>query len=169
MPSASRFGPRQAVALLVLVAVAWGAWYLWPSEERQIRRRLVELTRVFNERPADGFGLVARTAQLSRFFTDGVVVEPGRGAGPIVGRERLLALAARAPSSGDRFRLEFVDISVAAAGETATSAMTATLASEDAETGQREVDAREVTLEWRRSDEWRIVRIRLVETLERPQ
>lgn len=168
MPASSRLSSKHALVLLVLVAVAWGAWQFLPSEERQIRRRLAELTRVFNERPADGFGLVARTAQLSRFFTDDVVVEPGRGAGPILGRERLLALAARAPSSGDRYRLEFVDVSVDVAGKTATSALTATLASEDAETGQREVDAREVTLEWRQSDEWRIARIRLVETLERP-
>lgn len=156
------------LALFVISVVAWGAWHFWPSEERQIRRRLVELTRVFNERPAEGFGLVARTAQLSRFFTDDVVVEPGRGAGPILGRERLLALAARAPSSGDRHELHFVDVSVVVTGETATSAMTATLASDGAETGQREVDAREVTMEWRQSDGWQIARIRLVETLERP-
>jgi hypothetical protein len=168
MSAAFRVSRTPALALLVIVAVAAGAWYLWPSEERQIRRRHAELAKVFNERPADGFGLVARAAQLSRFFTDDVVVEPGRGAGPIVGRERLLALAARAPNSGDGYRLDFVDISVDVSGETAASAMTATLASHNSETGQREVDAHEVALEWLRSDEWRIARIRLVETLERP-
>jgi ketosteroid isomerase-like protein len=162
----SRFAPL--LALLALAAVAWGIWLMWPGDERRIQRRLAQLEKAFNEPAADGLGLVARTAQLAQFFTEDVVVDPGRRAGPIVGRERLLALASRAPNSGGAYRLDFVDVSVHVEGEAATSDMTATLALRDPDTGEDEVDAREVRLEWRRGDEWRITRIALVEALERP-
>lgn len=159
----ARLVPLTALALLTM---AWMAWSVWPNDQRQIRRRLNALASVYNEQAADGLAVVARTAQMAQFFTEDVVVEPGRGAPPILGRERLVALAARVPAG--RQQLAFVDVSIHVAGESATTDMTASLSTEEAETGRREVDAREVALEWRRGQEWQISRVRVVETLERP-
>jgi hypothetical protein len=154
-----------AVLLVVLVA-----WRFWPSEEHRVRRRLGAVVAVVNEQPKDGIGQIARTAQLAGFLTEDVVLVPGRGAGVIQGRERLLALASRAPNDGQPYKLQFVDVSITMIGEQSAAAhLTATLASRDIETGVPDVDAREVELELRRTDDWRISRITLIETLEKPQ
>jgi hypothetical protein len=156
-----------AVSAAVLI-VAWGAYRFWPSEERRVRGRLEALEETVNERPTDGIGLVTRTAQLTTFFENDVVLDPGRGAGAIRGRERLIALASRVPNSGNAFAVRFVDVSVSVDGADAIVRMTATITSIDAR-GEENVDAREVELALRKSDDWRIARITAVEVLERPQ
>lgn len=160
---------RAVLAVACAAALALVIWQLWPSEARRVRRKLDALASVVNEQPTDGIGQIARTAQLAKFFSDDVVLEPGRGAGAIHGRERLLALASRAPNDGDPYSLEFVDVSVVVEGsQEATAHLTATLTSHDAETSESRVDAREIELQFRRTDDWRISRIALVDTLEKP-
>jgi ketosteroid isomerase-like protein len=160
---------RRVVAAVLVLVVAFVFWQFWPSETRKIRRKLDALAAVVNERPVDGLTQVARTARLAQFFTEDVVVEPGRGAGPIHGRERLIALASRAPTD-EAFRLAFVDISISIDGDaSATAHLTATASSRDSETGQADVDAREVELQFRKANDWQISRIALVDTLEKPQ
>jgi hypothetical protein len=112
--------------------------------------------------------MVSRTAQLSTYLTDDVTFDPGRGAGLIVGRERLLALATRVPSDAGEFRIDFVDVTVTASGETASSRLTATLTTRRDPSEAPTVDAREVELHWRRLDDWRIQRITLIDAIERP-
>jgi len=169
MPASTQ-GARVVASVALAATIAFAAWHFWPSEARRIRHKLDALAAVVNERPADAIGQIARTAQLSKFFTDEVVVEPGRGAGAIHGRERLLALASRAPNEGHPYALEFVDVSVAMEGdESARAHLTATLSSRDTDTAELNVDAREVELQFRRTDDWRISRIALIDTLEKPQ
>lgn len=153
---------------LAAAAFAWAAYELWPNEERQIRRRIEALENVLNESPKDGLALVARTAELASFFDNDIVLDPGRGAGQIRGRERLLALASRAPNAGDAFTVRFVDVSVAVNGATALVQLTATLTWVDGR-GEENVDAREAELALRKSDDWRIARITAVNAFERPQ
>lgn len=158
---------RPLLIVLIAAALIWAAWTFWPSEERRVQRRLDALADVINEQPRDGIGLVARTAQLGTYFTDDVVLDPGRGAGPIHGRERLLALASRAPNAGGAFNVSFVDVSVTVDGSQATTRMTATLSYLDSR-GEENVDAREVELQLKKSDDWRIARVTAIEALERP-
>lgn len=157
-----------AFAVAALVAVAWGAYLFWPSDERKVRGRLDALAEVLNERPRDGLGMVAQTAQLTTFFTEDVILEPGGRAGAIRGRERLLALASRAPAVRE-FEIDFVDVSVEVTGETAASRMTATLTSRPDPAESESVDAREIDVQWRREDDWRIARITLIDPLQRPE
>jgi hypothetical protein len=159
---------RTVVALAVAAAVAWTAYAYWPSEERRVRRRIASLEDVINETPTDGLGMVTRTAQLAAFFENDIVLDPGRGAGPIHGRERLLALASRAPNAGDDFAIRFLDVSVAVDGAQAVVHLTATLRWIDAR-GEENVDAREAQLALRKSDDWRIARVTAVDAFERPQ
>jgi hypothetical protein len=166
----SRSSARLLAALILVGVVGFVAWHFWPSDARRVRRKLDEIASVVNERPKDGLGQIARTAQLSKFLTDDIVLAPGRGAGAIQGRERLLALASRAPNEGQPFRLAFVDVSVEMTGDrSATAHLTATLSSLEPETGEQDVDAREVELQFRRTDDWRISRITLIDTLDKPQ
>lgn len=163
--------PRLPRALLVLVAAAIAGWLLyalWPSEERRVLRRLGALEEVINDRPRDGLAMVARTAQLSKFVEEDIVLEPGRGAGAIHGRERLIALASRAPNAGGAFALRFVDESVTVNGRQALVRLTATLSWIDGR-GEENVDAREVELALRKSDDWRIARVTAINALEKPQ
>jgi hypothetical protein len=159
----------RAVLALVLAAAAIAAWHFWPSDARRVRRKLDSLAEVVNERPRDGLGQVTRTAQLARFFTDDVVLDPGGRAGAISGRERLLALASRAPNDGRPYTLAFVDVSIDVGSDRAATAhLTATLSSRDDDTGEPTVDAREVELQFRHTDDWRISHIALIDTLEKP-
>jgi hypothetical protein len=159
---------RTIVIAFVLAAVAWGVYSYWPNEERRVRRRLAALADVINEQPTDGLALVTRTAELADFIEDDIVLDPGRGAGEIRGRERLLALASRAPGAGGAFRVRFIDVGVAVDGSNATVHMTATLTWTDAR-NEENVDAREVELALRKSDEWRVARVTAINPLERPQ
>lgn len=164
-------GARRAIiAAAIVLGVAVAAWQFWPTEARRIRRTLDAIAQTVNERPAEGVGQVARTAQLARFFTDDVVIEPGEGREDIRGRERLLALASRVPKEGEPFELSFANVSVqVTSDQTANAHLTVTLTTRDAGTGEDTVDAREVALEFRRSDDWRVARITLMDALEKPQ
>jgi hypothetical protein len=156
------------LAAATLAAIAWGAYSFWPSEERRLRARIDALEEIVNERPRDGIALVTRTAQLTAFFEEDVVLDPGRGAGAIRGRERLIALASRVPNSGNAFNVRFVDVSVSIDGADALVRLTATIRWVDAR-GEENVDAREAEFAVRKSDDWRIARITAIDVLERPQ
>jgi hypothetical protein len=160
--------PRTLVAVAVLAALAWGAYAWWPSEERRVLRRVDALEDILNEQPESGLALVARAGQLATFVEPDVVFDPGRGAGAIHGRERLMALAARAPNSGGAFAVNFLDASATVNGAQAKVRMTATISWIDAR-GEENVDAREFELEMRKTDDWRIARITGIDAIEKPQ
>lgn len=164
-----RISRTRVIAIAAIAVVVWGAWHFWPDEERRVRRRLAALDEVLNERSSDGLAIVTRTAQLASFITDDIVLEPGRGAGAIRGRERLLALASRAPSSGAAFRITFEDVSVRVDGDQAVAHLSAVLTTGDPRTGDESVDAREFELTWRKTDDWRIARVVAINPMERPQ
>ncbi|HSL22001.1 MAG TPA: hypothetical protein VK886_10735 [Vicinamibacterales bacterium] len=166
-PAGSGTTRLRVLALVAVAAIAWGAWRFWPNDERRIKRRLDDLAAVVNESPTDGLALIARTAELSDFVTEDVVLDPGIGAGPIHGRERLLALASRSPGGGGAFNLRFVDVSVDVSGDVAAARLTALLSWSGAST-EENVDAREVELELRDTGDWRISRITVIRPLERP-
>lgn len=152
-----------------LIAIGFAAWQMWPSDARRIRRKLDAIAATVNERPADGVAQLARTMRLSKFVTDDVVLEPGGGTGTIRGRERLIALASRAPNDADPFTLSFSNVWIDVAGDSrALVRLTATFRKPDPETGGETIEARDVELEFTRSDDWRIGRITLIDVPENP-
>lgn len=164
-----RLRPANVAWAVVLVAIAWGGYVFWASDERRVQRRISALASVLNDTSSGALGMASRTAQLSTYLTDDVTFDPGRGAGVIHGRERLLALASRVPSDAGEFRIDFVDVTVAVSGETASSRLTATLTTRWDPSEAPTVDAREVDIQWRRVDDWRIQRIALIDAIERPE
>jgi hypothetical protein len=162
--------PRSRVLVLVVAAaLAAGAYLWWPSDERKVRRRLDALEELLNQRPTDGLGMVTHSAELVPFFTEDVVMQAGPRSSPISGRERLIALASRVPSSGAEYSVEFVDVSVEIRGDSASTRLTATVTLRPDRSEPANVDAREVDVEWRRDGEWRIARITAIEPLQRPE
>ena len=162
---------RRAPALAILLAaglLAVAAWHLWPSDERDIRRRLEEFTSEFNASATDGLGTVARAARLGSFFTDEVVVELGAGSPPIHGRETLIGMAARLQPRTAAFEVELKDVSVAVAdGGVADVTLTAVFRRRSMAPGEESLDAREFTLGLvKREGEWRVNRVTAVDTLK---
>lgn len=159
---------RRLIIAAVIAAIGIAAWVWWPSDARRIRRKLDAIQSAVNERPKDGIAQVGRTVQLATFVTDDVVLEPGEGRAVLQGREPLLAMAARAPNDAHPYTLSFgnVWIDVQDKGH-ATVHLTATFSRPDSEGGTATTDSREVKLEFRRGDDWRIARITLIDTPER--
>jgi ketosteroid isomerase-like protein len=163
LPIRARAGVAAAIAAAAL-------WWWWPDEARRIRARLAEIVEIVNTPAAGTLDAAARATRLAAFFAPDVVVQPGPDGAPIRGRDRLVALAARAPA-GD-YELELVDVSVTVAEDerSALARLTAKLTSSRG--GDPWVDARELKVELRRdgsSGEWVIGRVAAVSPLERPR
>ncbi|HXH05694.1 MAG TPA: nuclear transport factor 2 family protein [Vicinamibacterales bacterium] len=161
---------RAARAALGLAVAAAALWWWWPDEARQIRGRLSELARLASSPASGGLDAAMRAARLASFFTPDVVVETAPGDPPIRGRERLLALATRAPDADYELELVDVDVTVGADRSFALAHLTAKLTARRG--GEPWIDARELEVELRpdgSSGEWVISRVTAVPPLERPR
>lgn len=166
---------RAALARVVVVAAAlavaiWAFYTFWPSDERAIRRQLDALAATVSEDAVEGLGSVARAAQVGAYFTDDVVVELGQGMAPLHGRESVIGMAARLPPGPGGYDLRFEDVTVniGPQPEAADVNAAAMLTRRNDATGERSVDAREVSLGMRKVDGvWRIARVTAVDTLRR--
>jgi hypothetical protein len=162
---------RRSSALALVLALALltaAAWHYWPSDEREIRRRLEDFASEFNESTTDGLGTVARAARLGSFFTAGVVVEFGAGSPPIHGRDTLIGMAARLQPRTAAFEMELKDVNVEVGdGGVAEVTLTAVFRRRSMATGEESLDAREFTLGMvKTSGEWEVNRVTAVDTLK---
>ncbi len=161
---------RTAAAVLValVAAGAYAAWHGWYSDdEREIRAQLASLAAEFNASTTDGFGTVARAAQLGSYFSDDVVVDLGPGSALIEGRPTLVGMAARLQPRTAAFRVAIDDVGVEVTEEhhRADVTLTVSFIRRSITTGEESLDAREFALQMRRADgRWRIARATAVET-----
>lgn len=160
-----------AAIVLIVVALAAGAWYLLTPNDAgaTVRARLLAFSEVVNSSTVDGQDPVVYGARLSVFFTEDVVVDLGHGAMPILGRATVLDMAVRLQPRTAAFRLKFEDVSVAMAptGETADVHLTAEFIRRGISTGEESLDAREFSIGMRRvGGEWQIARVKAVDTLK---
>jgi SnoaL-like domain len=159
----------RAGLLLVVVAAAVAAYQWWYSAERQIRRVLVSVEEGFTHAaPTSGLGAVSAAAALQPYFSENVVIDPGRPFGAVQGREAVLAAAARLRSSTPAFRVEFVDVQIGLAPDNLSASIDCTaMATLQDRAGQESVDAREVIITMHVQDgRWVITHARAVEVLE---
>ena len=160
---------RRRSALLALAAAAGGGlwWYASASDATAIRGRLEALVREFNAPAQEGLAAVAHAARIGDFFTEDVVVDLGRGASPIRGRDVLMGMMVRLQGRTAAYRLALEDVTVTV-DEGATSAsvaLTGSVTGRRPETGET-FDAREFAVDMRKTGgEWRIARFTAVETL----
>ncbi len=104
----------RVVAVLVVVALAVGVWWLAPTDARRIRARLKAIAEAANapDRETD-FDRLARTARFAGAFTIDAVVEFGGEVPAIEGRDTLTALVVRAASPSARVTVTVVETTVA--------------------------------------------------------
>ena len=109
--------------LVALAVFAWRA--LFPTEEARIRRQLDALVDDVNDLSGGVSGLAA-AAKLATFFTEDVVVDPGRGATPLRGREVILAAAGHWRPVDDGAEISLADVDVTVAPDEGSAAVTLT-------------------------------------------
>jgi hypothetical protein len=160
---------RRATIAVSALAVAALAWLFWPeSDEAAIRRRLRDVVEEANARTGEGLEAVAKAARIGAYFTENVVVDLGKGAAPVSGRQMLIGMAAspQRPSAPLVVALEDITVVKRPGADVADVTLTATLTGTEIGTGERTMDAREFALEVRReAGEWRIARVVAVDTL----
>ena len=165
---------RRAAAVLAVVVLA-GAGYAWwharhGGEQQAINGSLASLASEFNASTTDGFGTVARAAQLGSYFTDDVVVDLGPGTATIQGRETLVGMAARLQPRTAAFRVELADVGVELSEGEREADVTLTLSfiRRSIASDEESTDAREFALRMRRSDgRWRIARATAIDTFRK--
>ncbi len=157
-----------AVAVAVIAVAAYVAWRAWYSDdEREIRAQLASLAAEFNASTTDGFGTVARAAQLGSYFSDDIVVDLGPGSALIEGRPTLIGMAARLQPRTAAFRVAMDDVGIEVLEEKQLADVTLTVSfiRRSVTTGEESTDAREFALQMRQADgRWQIARATAVDT-----
>ena len=104
------------VAAAVILALAGYRW--WNSPERQIHRLLDEVASALTHQEAEtDLRAVAAVAGLREHLTADVIVETEEGRPPTIGRQDVVATAARIRVSVPMMRVQFFDPIVARMGE----------------------------------------------------
>jgi hypothetical protein len=126
---------RVVQALLAGLIVAGGVWLwraLFPSEETQIRRVLMELASAATTKPGEGnIAKVRRVDRILGCLTPDVVIRfaPEGARGVVMnGRDEIQGVAMAAAQTGSAVVVEFIDIDVTpvpSGAETATALLTA--------------------------------------------
>jgi hypothetical protein len=163
---------RRAVRGVVLLVLAAAAYFAWRSrgsdDERAIRARLEALRTEINRSTTDGLGTVAHAAQIGSYFTDNLVIDLGKGASPIRGRETLIGMAERLQPRTAAFRMELDDVNVDLVPDSpaADVTLTASFVRRSLSTGEQSRDAREFALVCEKNGgTWRIARVTAIDTL----
>jgi hypothetical protein len=166
---------RIVQGLLAIVVVAGGLW-LWrvmfPGDETQIRRVLLELAEAASVQ--GGEGNIARLSRVNRILgclTPEVEIrfapEGGRGI-ELTGRESIQAAAVAAPQGGRTIQVEFIDIDVTpvpSGAETAEAVLTARVQV----SGEREFGVQALKVDLAKDQEfgWRLKRLETFQPLSR--
>jgi hypothetical protein len=160
---------KTCVLLVALAGVVIiGIQVLFPSPEKVIKKRLLEMARLAsfdaNEAP---LAKLVNSQKLGSFVTENVqfIIEvPGRGEQSINSREELVQGAAAARSQLSALKVEFPDVVVHVASDKQTAIADVTLRANVS--GQRDLYIQELSFSLERtSGDWRINRIQTTRTL----
>lgn len=161
---------RNLVIAVAAAAVLWFGWqWLNPSDEAEIAAVLARVADGVSSAAGEGdVGRLARAASLRNEFAPDVVVDAGPPFQRIRGREAIIGAAARTSGSVRNLSISFPDMAITVAPDrrSATALVTAEARFDDG--GGRGIDARELELEFTRTDgNWVIAAVTLVEALQR--
>ena len=148
-------------SLCIVAAVTALAWWLFPSEERQIRSRLEELADTASIPPNEQeFGRMARLGRLGRLLTDDVSLGGGEPLDMVSGRDAVLGLAAQVQRYTGGLHVVLQDVTVTVDDDRRRAhAGARAVATEHAADGRETVEMRDVSLELAKTDEgWQLTR-----------
>ncbi len=160
---------RVLVILIILAALAFGAWRLFPGEERKVRARIESLAAELSIPGGEsGLARVTRAAGVRAFFTDDVAVELPEGTGPTIhGPEEIAGFVARAsvPPEGTRVELLQVDIDMDGATKTAEARLNTRVVARAPKDRPPILDARMIALTLKKVEgRWLIANARVMPT-----
>jgi hypothetical protein len=161
---------RRGTVVLAVVIAALAAWYLWPSDERAIRKRLESLAQAASVPPGEAD--LARLARAQRFRTvlraDVHVAFERAEWPPIDGREAVAALVARpwsGAAGGLDVQLQDVSVSLSSDRTSADVRAIVRVVSRDHAQGADVIDGRMISATFSKTDgEWRVASARILQT-----
>lgn len=157
------------LAIAVGVVAAYLAYSWWFSDERAIRNQLSTIAAAVSVQPNEGsLGLVARAATLRKALAPDVRIVAGTQA--VETRDAVIGLATRwiAPAGGLTVEFDDVQVKVADGRTSADVYCTVKLTTRDPRTGERSIDAREVSVGFAKQDGvWVVSAARTENTLAR--
>ncbi len=160
---------RRAIAgaLVAPLAAAVAIW-LWPTDARRVRARLLTAAEALSARPGESdVERLARLAGFARSLALDVIVEAEPGGPSVRGRETVAALASRLSTTGQQITLTDPDIAFDEARSRATVA-TVVLVTSAAEGPIAALDGAVVWFELvKTGDDWLITRASTEPTLAR--
>ena len=156
------------VVLSAALGIAAASW-LWPSEERVVRRQLDGLAAALSV-PANEpeIALVTRLARLRSFLSPTITVR--NGTQEMSSRDSVLAAASQMRTIGP-VTVSFVDVQVTLHADrlSADVYLDVKMAGRDPRTGEPTVDAREARVMMaKENDTWVVTSAETQETLQRP-
>jgi uncharacterized protein (UPF0147 family) len=153
------------VALLVAAVVAYRSW---TSAERQIRRSISEAASALNhDEPATSLSAIAAVSVLNAYLAPDVSMDRGGGSAPLIGRQEVVATAARLRVSTPMMRVQLFDEEISLVNASAAIVhLTAQMTTRD-HAGEELADARRVIVELVKSEgRWLVSRVTLVQKRE---
>jgi len=161
---------RWIVVTVGTVVIVLAATFMGPSEERRVRRRLEAGAEALSALTQEtGVAQLGRLAQLRAFLAEDVVVYlAGQDDVPIRGRDEIVGLVARVLAPlGARVELERIRVTIRDGGAVADAGCEARLVSQDPDAQSPVIDARWVSLTWKRFDNtWVVASARVMESDE---
>jgi hypothetical protein len=165
MPGSTR--ARVAITVAVLIAAVIG-YRWWTSPERVIRNTLNEAASALNhDQPASNLSAIAAVAVLNTYLAPDVSVEGGPASTTVMGRQEIVATAARLRASTPMMRVQLFDQEIAFASATvATVHLTAQVTTRGGG-GEDLADAHQVIVALVKSEgRWLVSRVTLVQKTE---
>lgn len=159
---------RWSLILACLAGVLWLALTLWPSPEKQIRKRLVKLAELASVSAGESdLAAVANARGLASLFATNAVVQVDVQGGPhgrLSDREEIFQVALGARRALGVLRVEFLDVEVKLSGDKRAATVEAT--GKATQPGVRDVFWQELKFQFRLQDSgWVIERVETVRTL----
>jgi len=156
---------RLRVALIVVAAVgAVAAFQWWASPERQIRLSVGEAASAFDhDGPDTSLSAIAAMAALSTHLAPDVSVDVGLSAPPLIGRQEVVAVAARLRASMPMVRVQVFDDEVSLEqASAATVRLTVQVTTRDPK-GEELADAHRLIVTLNRAEgRWLLSRVTVV-------
>jgi hypothetical protein len=162
---------RRLVAAGSAIVVIAAVWWLWPTETRRVRTRVIALAHAVSV-PAGEPDLqrVARMAALARGLAADVSLEGPEDGRAITGREAVVGLASRLGSLAGPASIELSGVNVAVDDLGSSAAVTATVhlrTSEHPDVQRLESEAVRIELT-KVAGEWLVTRVAAERALTKP-
>jgi hypothetical protein len=162
-------GRKSVPVAIALAIVAMAARSLWPSDARDIRRRLEALAEIASVPESEtDLERLARLARLGRFFSEDVILRKDVSSF-VGGRQAVVGLALQGAAAYGRMTVAFDDVQVAVTdATTATAYMTLKVSGGSPQASALEPRQVSVTLS-KIKGEWLVSRGEVLRTLEPTQ